>query len=134
MRMDSLPFAEFAFLYIGLGIFLIILFGVVLPNIMPTPRGRLNRQRRELKHRLFERQQAGKAAEKAQRDFTKLQSRAQNVQPKQLREAEGLAADTKTLLSHANDKVLVAENHVRRILLDEFPPAVHQQLLQKYSL
>jgi len=134
MRMDSLPFAEFAFLYIGLGIFLIILLGVVLPNIMPTPRGRLNRQRRELKHRLFERQQAEKAADKAQRDFAKLQSRAQNVQPKQLREAEGLAADMQTMLVHANDKVLVAENHVRRILLDEFPPAVHQQLLEKYSL
>jgi hypothetical protein len=38
------------------------------------------------------------------------------------------------MLGHANDKVLVAENHVRRILLDEFPPAVHQQLLKKYSL
>ena len=132
--MDSLPFAEFAFLYMGLGIFLIILLGVVLPNIMPTPRGRLNRQRRELKHRLFERQLAEKAADKAQRDFAKLQSRAQNVQPKQLREAEDLAADMKTMLVHANDKVLVAENHVRRILLDEFPPAVHQALLEKYSL
>ena len=134
MSMDSLPFAEFAFLYIGLGIFLIILLGVVLPNIMPTPRGRLNRQRRELKHRLFERQLAEKAADKAQRDFAKLRSRAQNVQPKQLREAEGLASDMKTMLVHTNDKVMVAENHVRRILLDEFPPAVHQQLLKKYSL
>jgi hypothetical protein len=134
MRMDSLPFAEFAFLYIGLGIFLIILFGVVLPNIMPTPRGRLNRQRRELKHRLFERQLAEKAADKAKRDFAKLQSRAKDVQPKLLREAEGHSDDMQKMLVHANDKVLVAENHVRRILLDEFPPAVHQQLLEKYSL
>jgi len=132
--MDSLPFAEFAFLYIGVGIFLIIALGVVLPNIMPTPRGRLNRQRRELKHRHFERRQAEKTAGKAQREFAKLQGHAKEVQPKLLREAEGHAGDMQTMLGHANDKVLVAENHVRRILLDEFPPAVHQQLLKKYSL
>lgn len=132
--MESLPFAEFAFLYIGLGIFLIIAVGVVLPNIMPTPRGRLNRQRRELRHRHFEYQQAENTADKAGREFAKLKSRAENVQPKQLREAEGRAADMKIMLGHANDKVLVAQNHVRRILLDEFPPAVHQQLLKKYSL
>jgi signal transduction histidine kinase len=132
--MDSLPFAEFALLYIGLGIFLIIFLGVVLPNTMPTPRGRLNRQRRELKHRLFERQQAEKTVAKAKRDFAKLQGRAKEVQPKLLREAEGHADDMQQMLVHASDKVLVAENHVRRILLDEFPPAVHQQLLEKYSL
>jgi hypothetical protein len=132
--MDSLPFAEFAFLYIGLGIFLIIAIGVVLPNTLPTPRGRLNRQRREVKYRLYERQQAEKVAAKAKRDFEKLRSHANDVQPKQLREAEGHAADMQIMLGHANDKVLVAENHVRRILLDEFPPALHQQLLKKYSL
>jgi signal transduction histidine kinase len=130
--MDSLPFSEFAFLYIGLSIFLIIAVGVVLPNTLPTPRGRLNRQRRELKHRLYERQQAEKTADKAARDHAKLHSRAQNVQPKQLREAEEHAKDMQTMLVHANDRVLVAENHVRRILLDEFPPAIHQQLLKKY--
>ena len=132
--MDSLPFAEFAFLYIGIGIFLVIAIGVVLPNTMPTARGRLNRQRRELRHRRYEHHQAEKAVAKSRREFEKLQSRAQNVQPKQLREAEGHAADMQTMLGHAHDKVLVAENHVRRILLDEFPPAKHQQLLKKYSL
>jgi hypothetical protein len=130
--MASLHFADFALLIIGLGIFLAVAVGVVLPNIMPTPRGRLNRQRRELKHRLFECQAAEKSAKKSAREHLKLQGKAQRVQPKLLREAEERAADMQTLLGYANDKVLVAENHVRRILLDEFPPAVHQQLLEKY--
>jgi signal transduction histidine kinase len=130
--MDSIPFAEFAFLYIGLGIFLVVAIAVVVPNTLPTPRGRLNRQRRELRHCLYERRQAKKTAEKAARDHEKLYSRAQHVQPKQLREAQEHAADMQTLLGHADDQVLVAENHVRRILLDEFPPAIQQQLLRKY--
>ena len=132
--MDSIPFGEFAFLYIGLGIFLIIVVGVVLPCVVPTPRVRLNRQRRELRHCLYERKQAEKTAEKALLDHAKLHRQAQNVQPKKLREAEERASDMQALLGHANDKVLVAENHVRRILLDEFPPANHQELLKKYSL
>ena len=130
--MDSIPFAEFAFLYIGLSIFLVIAVGVVLPNTLPTPRGRLNRQRRELKHRIYEHQKAEKTANKAARDHAKLHSRAQDIQPKLLREAEAHAKDMQTMLGHAGDQVLVAENHVRRILLDEFPPAIHQQLLKKY--
>ena len=130
--MDSIPFAEFAFLYIGLSIFLVIAVGVVLPNTLPTPRGRLNRQRRELKHRIYEHRKAEKTADKATRDHAKLHSRAQDVQPKLLREAEAHAKDMQTMLGHASDQVLVAENHVRRILLDEFPPAIHQQLLKKY--
>ena len=130
--MDSLPFAEFAFLYIGLGIFLVVAVGVILPNAMPTSRGRLNRQRRELKHCRYERRQAEKTAEKADRNHAKLRRRAQDVQPKRLREAQEHASDMKTMLGHANDRVLVAENHVRKILLDEFPPAIHEQLLKKY--
>jgi hypothetical protein len=132
--MDSVPFAEFALLYLGIGIFLVVAIAVILPNIMPTPRGRLNRQRRELRHSLYERQQAERGSAKAARELVKLQARAQDVQPKLLREAEGRAQDMQIMFGRANDKVLVAENHVRRILLDEFPPATHQQLLKKYSL
>ena len=132
--MDSIPFSEFTLLYIGLGIFLAIAVGIILPNSIPTPRGRLNRQRRELKHRNFELNIAKKAAKKAGRDYAKLQNRSQDVQPKLLREAAEYAADMQSLLEIANDQVLVAKNHVRRILLDEFPPAIHHQLLKKYSL
>ncbi len=130
--MAALPFAEYTLLLIWLGIFLLVSVAVVLPNTLPTSWGRLHRQRRELRHRLYGLRQAEKAAEKAKHTHAKLKSRAQQVKPKQLREAEENAADLKTLLGHAKEDVMVAENHVRRILLDEYPPAKHQRLLKKY--
>jgi len=130
--MDVTSANEYALLLIGLGIFLGISVGVILPNIIPTPRGRLNRQSRELRHRLYELQQAEKLSEKANRAYSKMKQQSDRVQPNKLREAEVMAEDRKTMLGHAKDKVMAAQNHVRNVVLNEYPPVYQESLLKKY--
>lgn len=130
--MPASSVAEYTLLLLGSGIVLVVSVAVLLPNTLPTAWGRLHRQRRELRYRLYRFRQAEKAAERARRAHTKLQSRAQHVRPKQLRAAAENAEDLQTLLRQAKEKVAIAENHVRRILLDEYPPAKQQRLLKKY--
>jgi len=130
--MDLTSINDYVLLIAGLGIFLGISIGVILPNILPTPRGRLNRQSRELRHRLYELQQAERLADKANRTYDKLKQRADRVQPNKLRDAEVMAEDRKTMLGHARDKVMAAQNHVRNVVLNEYPPVYQESLLKKH--
>jgi len=40
--------------------------------------------------------------------------------------------DAKMLAKIANDKVLIAENHVRRVIHEEYPPVKQERLRKKY--
>ena len=130
--MDTTSINEYVLLLIGLGIFLGISAGVILPNILPTPRGRLNRQSRELRHCLYQLRHAEKLAAKADRTYAKMKQQADRVQPNKLREAEAMTVDRKTMLGHAEDKVMAAQNHVRNVVLNEYPPVYQESLLRKY--
>jgi len=131
--MDRLLASDYVLLIVGLVILLAVAVGVVLPNVLPTPRGQLNRQRRELRHRLYELRQAERSAVRALRRHERLQRKAQTTDPQKLRLAEERAQDTKALLGHARDRVLVAENHVRRTIIDRYPPVRHQEMLSKFA-
>jgi len=130
--MDTMVLSDHTFLLIGLGIFLAVSVGVVLPNLLPTARCRVNRRCRELRFHLYELQQAEKAAKKAVRTQEKLRAKVQQISPKRMREAEERASDLITMLAHAKENVMVAENHVRRVLLEEYPPAKHRLMLDKF--
>ncbi len=130
--MDMTSINENILLLIGLGIFLGISIGVILPNILPTPRGRLNRQNRELRHVRYELQQAEKLAEKANRTYAKMRQQSERVKPDMLRNAEVMAEDRKIMLKHAKDKVMAAQNHVRNVVLKEYPQVYQESLLRKY--
>lgn len=124
--------SSYLLLIVGSAILAGVVIGVVLPNLLPTPRGALNRQRRELRHRLYELARAERSAQAAARRFSKLQRNASNVEPMKLDEAEAQAKDMQTMLGHARDKVMVAQNHLRRIILDHYPPARQEKMLRKY--
>jgi len=130
--MDMTSINENVLLLVGLGIFLGISVGVILPNILPTPRGRLNRQSRELRHVRYELQHAEKLAEKANRTYAKMKQQSERVKPDMLRKAEVMAEDRKIMLKHAKDKVMAAQNHVRNVVLNEYPPVYQESLLRKY--
>ena len=49
-----------------------------------------------------------------------------------LRKAEVMAEDRKIMLKHAKDKVMAAQNHVRNVVLNEYPPVYQESLLRKY--
>jgi hypothetical protein len=40
--------------------------------------------------------------------------------------------DAEALLKIADDQVLIAENHVRKIIVEEFPPQRHDRMRSKY--
>ena len=100
--------------------------------IRASARGQLRRFRKVL---AAERARLHKAAEvvaKAERQRSKLLEHAEKVKPRHLREASEALEDAKALAKIAHDKVLVAENHLRRVILEEFPPAKHEKLRGRY--
>ena len=54
------------------------------------------------------------------------------MKPRRLEEAAGAVQDAEALLKIAGDKVLIAENHVRRIIVEEFPPKHHERMRSRY--
>lgn len=62
----------------------------------------------------------------------RLQARAQSVKPRLVVEARGALEDAQALARIARDQAEIAENHVRRIITEEFPPAHQQRLRDRY--
>ena len=107
----------------------IVIIAVVLRN---SARGRLKRVRADLRKALKSRSKTASTAGKLQRRLAKLDANADKVKPRLLQEAKDALQDARALEKIAHDKVLVAGNHVRRVIHDEFPPSRHQELRDRY--
>ena len=85
-------------------------------------------------HRAAERElaDARRMRVKAAARVEKLTAKAQNIPPRTLQEARDAAEDAGSLEKIAHDRVLVAANHVRRVIVEEFPPASQERLRIKY--
>ncbi len=99
---------------------------------LDSPRGRLAAARRHL-------QAAVGTARKRQRKVQSLASRldrleasSDSVKPVRLRETAEAAQDAEALLKIATDQVLIAENRVRKIIVEEFPPKRHERMRDRY--
>lgn len=97
-----------------------------------TARGQLRRVRKTLAAERATLQRANAVVAKADRQARKLQQHADKAKPRHVQEAKEALEDAKALAKIANDKVLIAENHVRRVILEEFPPSKHRRLREKY--
>ena len=75
---------------------------------------------------------AMKAVEKAESIARKLDENAEQTKPRLLQEAMDALQDARALAKIAHDKLMVAENHVRRIILDEYAPVRQEALRKKY--
>lgn len=75
---------------------------------------------------------AQKSRRKTAARVEKLVSKAGKTVPRVLQETKGAAEDAKSLEKIAGDRVLVAANHVRRVIHEEFPPDQQQALRNKY--
>ena len=73
-----------------------------------------------------------KSAEKAEGVARRLHEYADRAKPRHLQEAKDALQDARALTKIANDKILVAENHVRRVIHEEYPPVRQEALRQKY--
>ncbi len=97
-------------------------------------RGRLRRCAKDYRdtRRLFV--TAERELERAARQVTKLEQRADAVAPRRLDEARNARSDAHRLCEIRTDQLKVAENHLRRIILEEYPPSRHSSMLRRYGV
>lgn len=61
-----------------------------------------------------------------------LDRRAEAVKPRVLQETHEKLEDASALKKIAHDQLLIAANHVRRVILEEYPPAKQARLRARY--
>ena len=99
---------------------------------LDSSRGRLRAARRRLLRKRREAERRLRAGERAKARLDGLVGRSESVKPVRLQEARGALQDAEALLRIASDQVLIAENHVRKIIVEEFPPKHHERLRSRY--
>ena len=97
-----------------------------------SPRGRLAAARRRLRTAWLAVGRRQKALHQASTRLAGLERKAESVRPRRLEETAEAVQDARALLKIAGDQVLVAENHVRKIIIEEFPPKRHERMRSRY--
>ena len=97
-----------------------------------SARGQLRARIRDLRKCERMARAAARAIDKAETRLKRLRSRADSAKPRHVEEAAGLLEDAKALHKIATDRVLVAQNHVRKVIVEEFPPKRHDKLRSRY--
>jgi hypothetical protein len=88
-------------------------------------RRRLARERRALAR-------VERAVASAERRLARLRERARATPPRLLAEAGEALEDARALERIARDRVQIAENHLRRVIFEEFAPVRQERLRAKY--
>jgi len=97
-----------------------------------SAKGQLGARIRDLQTRYREHDKAERAATRAERKLAKLSSKSASVKPRHLEEARGALEDARALQKIAADQVLIAENHVRKVIVEEYPPKRQEALRIEY--
>lgn len=111
---------------------LVLLLIAIRHFLRSSARGQLRRMRKEVDRERQRLRKAMAVAAKADRQKMRLLQHADRVKPRVLQESSEAAADANALAKIAHDRVLVAENHLRRVILEEFPPTEHERLRSRY--
>jgi len=107
----------------------IVIVAVVMRK---SAKGQLRRVHKDLRKALKRKRNATSVVEKCHRRLVKLDANAEKVKPRLLQETKDALQDARALEKIANDKALVAGNHVRRVIHEEFPPSRQQKLRDRY--
>ena len=99
---------------------------------LDSARGRLHAARRHLRERQVAAQRQRRRLAKLSARLETLQKRAASVKPIRLQEATEAVQDGAALLKIANDQRLIAENRVRKIIVEEFPPKDHERMRSRF--
>lgn len=117
---------------------LIVLLAVALlaiaQAVRSSSRGQLRQALKVLGQKRRTLRRAAAQAAALQGEVERLEQRAGRVKPRHLEEARGRVADARALAKIAHDQVLIAENHVRRIIVQEFAPAKQARLRARYRV
>lgn len=95
-------------------------------------RGKLRSRAKELRQLYADLVKAARRVSRAEKRLEKLRRRADSVKPRRLKEADGAFQDARALQRIVEDKVLIAENHVRKLIVEEFPPKRQERLRERY--
>ena len=109
-----------------------ILLFVLYRAFSDSARGQLRSNVRQVRRRYQDAVRARTAVNKAAARLEKLRSKSASVKPRHGQEASDALEDARSLLKIAEDQVLIAENHVRKVIVEEFPPKRHDALRSKY--
>ena len=96
-----------------------------------SARGRLRSGVALLRKREREANEVARRVAKASSELDRLRRRAEAVKPRRIADAESELADAVALQKIRDDLVLVAQNQLRQIIVEEFPPKQHEHLRQK---
>lgn len=99
---------------------------------LDSARGRLHKAGRRLRAKEVAAGRQRKRLAQISMRLERLQRKAESVKPVRLREAIEAVQDAQALVTIAADQVLIAENHVRKIIVEEFPPRDHERMRGKY--
>ena len=99
---------------------------------LDSGRGQLWGALRRLRQTKLEARRQRLALENATGALARLQARSESTKPRRVQEATEAVQDAEALLKIAADQVLIARNHVRRIIVEEFPPKRHDAMRYKY--
>ena len=99
---------------------------------LDSSRGRLQAARRRLREAQAAAERQHKRLVQLSARLESLRSKAESVKPLRLQEATEAVQDGQALLKIASDQLLIAQNHVRKIIVEEFPPRDHERMRGKY--
>jgi polyribonucleotide nucleotidyltransferase len=131
--MTAQNFAQHWALLVAGVIGVVVLAFVLVRLVQDSARGRLAAAVGQLRDRESTARKVARRASKAETKLESLKARADSVKPRTMEVAAGRLQDAEALKKIADDKVRIARNVVRQIILAEFPPkrqaAMRQRLL-----
>lgn len=113
-------------------LFIVVAIVIGSALLRRSPWGQLRRARSDFRVCGHKFKAAHAQTVRAQKHLKKLETRASNVKPRLLEEAKGLVADGLALEKIAGDRLMIAANHVRRVIHEEYPPSKQERLRKRY--
>ena len=98
-----------------------VLLFVIYRVYQESTQGRLQGAVMRLRKRESEARVASKVVDKSAARLDRLRAKAESVKPRHGKEAAEALEDARALHKIADDQVLIAQNHVRKIILEELP-------------
>lgn len=119
-------------LLLAAAIALLVALFLLAQKVSESAPAQLRRVRKALAYERARSRRAERAVARAEGRLRRLEHRAESAKPSLVQETKEALEDAKALVRIAQDQVMIAENHVRRVILEEFAPAKQQCLREKY--
>ena len=94
--------------------------------------GQLRRTRRNLLFAVRQQEKATTKSSACEKRLHKLTAKSESTRPRIVQEAREALDDARALEKIADDKVLVAENHVRKVIVNEYSPQKHARMRKRF--